>query len=79
MNPQQQAYWQAEDQYFQQVTDLSGKLYKFSKDERRNKLQEMLGTFGPPREDLYLPTNPDCRVLSHIPSSGACMQSAAKV
>lgn len=31
------------------------------------------------RHDLYLPTNPEARVKGHIPSSGAVMQSAAKV
>ena len=79
MNPQQRQYWLEEDGYFNKVTDLSGKLYPVRKDERRNTLQEMLAGFGPPRDDLYLPTNPDCRVMNHIPSSGACMQSAAKV
>jgi len=58
---------------------LSGYLYKFTKDERRVKLQEALATFSPGRQDLYIPTNPEARVLSHIPASGACMQSAAKV
>lgn len=62
-----------------QVTALSGYLYKFPKDERRTKLQEALAQFQPPRQDLYLPTNPEARVKGHIPSSGACMQSAAKV
>jgi hypothetical protein len=32
-----------------QVTALSGYLYKFSKDERRVKLQEALAGFSPPR------------------------------
>lgn len=32
-----------------QVTALSGYLYKFSKDERRVKLQEALTQFAPPR------------------------------
>lgn len=32
-----------------QVTALSGYLYKFSKDERRIKLQEALTQFAPPR------------------------------
>lgn len=62
-----------------QVTDLSGYLYKFSKDERRVKLQEALTKFQPPRSDLYIPTNPEAIVKRHIASSGACMQSAAKV
>lgn len=40
-----------------------------------------LDKFGPPGSSppLYIPTNPDCRVLAHIPSSGTPMQSAAKV
>ncbi len=32
-----------------------------------------------PRNDLYIPTNPDCRLLAVIPESGTPMQSAAKV
>ncbi|WIA31067.1 hypothetical protein OEZ86_001095 [Tetradesmus obliquus] len=79
MTPQQKEYWAAEGGYFEQVTALSGYLYKFSKDERRAKLQEALAGFKPPRQDLYVPTNPEARVKGHIPSSGACMQSAAKV
>jgi hypothetical protein len=43
------------------------------------KLQEALAGFAPPRQDLYVPTNPEARVKGHIASSGACMQSAAKV
>uniref|UniRef100_A0A383V936 1-phosphatidylinositol 4-kinase n=1 Tax=Tetradesmus obliquus TaxID=3088 RepID=A0A383V936_TETOB len=79
MTPQQKEYWAAEGGYFEQVTALSGYLYKFSKDERRAKLQEALAGFKPPRQDLYVPTNPEARVKGHIPLSGACMQSAAKV
>ncbi|KAF6255212.1 kinase-like domain-containing protein [Scenedesmus sp. NREL 46B-D3] len=79
MTPQQKEYWAAEGGYFEQVTNLSGYLYKFSKDERRVKLQEALAGFAPPRQDLYVPTNPEACVKRHIPSSGACMQSAAKV
>jgi len=52
---------------------------QIAKDERRVKLQEALTTFSPGRQDLYIPTNPEARGLGHIPASGACMQSAAKV
>eukprot|EP00879_Flechtneria_rotunda_P007045 GHRR01007395.1.p1 GENE.GHRR01007395.1~~GHRR01007395.1.p1 ORF type:complete len:1449 (+),score=535.85 GHRR01007395.1:542-4348(+) len=79
MTPVQREYWEAEGGYFEKVTSLSGYLYKFAKDERRLRLQEALAQFQPPRQDLYIPTNPEARVLGHIPSSGACMQSAAKV
>lgn len=41
----------------QQVTSLSGFLYKFSKDERRVKLQEALTQFAPPR---YVPVCAFC-------------------
>ena len=30
-------------------------------------------------ESVYLPTNPNCKVVGIIPSSGAPMQSAARV
>ena len=79
MRPEQLEYWGAEGGYFARVTELSGYLYQFGKDERRTKLVEALEGFQPTRRDLYLPTNPECRVLGHIPASGACMQSAAKV
>ncbi|KIY94287.1 phosphatidylinositol 4-kinase [Monoraphidium neglectum] len=78
MTREQREYWEAQGGYFDKVTSLSGYLYKFSKDERRLRLVEALKKFSPPRDDLYMPTNPDARVLGHIPESGACMQSAAK-
>lgn len=39
------------------VTELSGYLYKFSKDDKRVKLQEALTKFQAPRTDLCTPTN----------------------
>jgi len=39
-----------------QVTAVSGYLYKFSKDERRVKLQEALTQFAPPRFVLITPS-----------------------
>ena len=56
-----------------------GILKKYEKDERKARIAEELVKFEPTRPDLYVPTNPDCRVLAHIPSSGTPMQSAAKV
>ncbi|KAG2445055.1 hypothetical protein HYH02_008923 [Chlamydomonas schloesseri] len=73
------AYWNAENDYFNQVTSISGILKKLEPDERRAKIRSVLQTFSPSRPDLYVPTNPDCRVLAHIPESGTPMQSAAKV
>jgi hypothetical protein len=56
-----------------------GILKKIEKDERKAAIAVELAKFGPDRCDLYLPTNPDCRVVSHIQTSGTPMQSAAKV
>ena len=56
-----------------------GILKKLEPDERRPKIRSELQRFAPGRPDLYVPTNPDCRVLAHIPESGTPMQSAAKV
>lgn len=39
MTPAQRTYWEAESGYFEAITGLSGYLYRFSKDERRVKLQ----------------------------------------
>lgn len=52
---------------------------QFAKDERKAQCQELLLGFSTSREDLYIPTNPSCRVMQHIPTSGTPMQSAAKV
>ena len=46
-------------------------------DERKAAAVGFLREVGPPpRPDLYIPTNPDCRVLSVIPESGAPMQAS---
>lgn len=79
LSPTSKSYWEAEDEYFNKVTSISGILKKLDKEERKAKICEELGKFKPSRQDLYVPTNPDCRVLAHIPTSGAPMQSAAKV
>lgn len=56
-----------------------GILKKVDKDERRGVIAAKLSEFSPTRPDLYIPTNPHCKVLAHIPTSGTPMQSAAKV
>lgn len=57
----------------------AGILKKVEKDERKAAIAVELAKFAPSRPDLYLPTNPDCRVVNHIHNSGTPMQSAAKV
>ncbi len=54
-------------------------LPQFPKDERKPRCMEELAKFTVERDDLYVPTNPTCRVVSHINASGTPMQSAAKV
>jgi phosphatidylinositol 4-kinase len=39
----------------------------------------LLAQLKVPREDLYLPTNPDSTILAVVPESATPMQSAAKV
>ncbi|EFN54838.1 hypothetical protein CHLNCDRAFT_134867 [Chlorella variabilis] len=68
----------AELAFFDEVTAVSGKLYPVPKDERKAAAVKFLEGIEVPRQDLYIPTNPDCRVLALIPESAAPMQSAAK-
>ncbi|KAG2496048.1 hypothetical protein HYH03_005968 [Edaphochlamys debaryana] len=79
MTPASEAYYKAEAGYFDKITSISGILKRLEPDERRGKIRSELEAFAPDRPDLYVPTNPDCRVLAHIPESGCPMQSAAKV
>ncbi|GFR44535.1 hypothetical protein Agub_g5805 [Astrephomene gubernaculifera] len=79
LSPPRAAFWEAEERYFDQVTSISGILKKLEPDERRAKIRSELSRISPSRSDLYVPTNPDCRVLAHLPESGTPMQSAAKV
>lgn len=43
-------------------------------DERKAAAVKLLQGITVPRDDLYIPTNPDCRVLEIIPESAAPMQ-----
>jgi len=69
----------AELAYFDAVTAVSGALYPVPRDERKNEAVKLVREIALPRRDLYLPTNPDARVLGAVPESAAPMQSAAKV
>ncbi|KXZ46150.1 hypothetical protein GPECTOR_46g219 [Gonium pectorale] len=79
MSTKSAAFYTAEASYFDSITSISGILKKLEPDERRAKIRSELLGFAPSRTDLYVPTNPDCRVVAHIPESGTPMQSAAKV
>ena len=70
---------QAELDFFDEVTEVSGQLYPVPKDQRKAATVAALRELSVPRPDLYMPANPDLRLLSIIPESGTPMQSAAKV
>lgn len=53
---------------------MSAKLFKFSKEERKVEAVRALEAIQVARPDLYVPTSPDCRVVTHIASSGTPMQ-----
>ncbi|KAA6416579.1 MAG: phosphatidylinositol 4-kinase alpha-like, partial [Trebouxia sp. A1-2] len=72
-------FLKAEQAFFDEVTQVSGKLFPFPKDERKAQAVKILKGIHLPRKDLYLPTNPESRVMSLVPESGQPMQSAAKV
>jgi hypothetical protein len=64
-----------------QVTALSGYLYKFSKDERRVKLQEALAGFAPPRY-ARIPLSWSCSCCAvPVPSLGrsTCVWSLTRM
>eukprot|EP00798_Chlamydomonas_sp_ICE-L_P027721 gene27721-7367_t len=79
LTPASREYWNDENDYFNKITSISGILKKHEKDERKSRIAEELRKFEPSRANLYVPTNPDRRVVKHIPTSGTPMQSAAKV
>jgi phosphatidylinositol 4-kinase len=53
---------------------------KQSKDEKKAIIREKLAEYNKSIPDsVYLPTNSNCRVVGIVPTSGAPMQSAARV
>ncbi|KAK9812698.1 hypothetical protein WJX72_002251 [[Myrmecia] bisecta] len=77
--PDKTLYLRAELAFFDEVTSVSGQLFPVPKDERKAAAMKIVKRLKLPRADLYLPTNPDSRVLSIISESATPMQSAAKV
>ena len=61
------------------MTDVSGQLYPVPKEQRKAAAVQALRKLSVPRPDLYMPANPEARLLSLLPESGTPMQSAAKV
>mmetsp|Transcript_21130 Transcript_21130/g.58632 ORF Transcript_21130/g.58632 Transcript_21130/m.58632 type:complete len:765 (+) Transcript_21130:339-2633(+) len=72
-------YLNREFKFFDDVTKVSGLLKKYDKADRPFKIGGYLKQISMPGNDLYLPTNPDSRVVTLLADSGTPMQSAAKV
>lgn len=68
-----------EFRFFENVTNISGKLYPLSKDERRAAIRSELEKIEIEGDDLYLPTAPNKLVRGIQLDSGIPLQSAAKV
>lgn len=68
----------AESDFFDKVTDVSGKLYPVPKDERKAAAGEFLSEIAIKRDDLFMPFDPNTIVKGIKPETAAPMQSAAK-
>lgn len=78
MGIEEKRFWDEVDSFFEQITKISSVLKpKMPKPEKREIINERLEHIKMPPL-VYLPTNPDFRVLRIKLGSGAPMQSAAK-
>ena len=68
----------AESQFFDEVTEVSGKLYPIPKDERKAAAVEFLSEITVSRDDLFMPFCQDTIIKGVKPETAAPMQSAAK-
>lgn len=73
-------FFQQEFEFFEQITAISGILKPIpTKQGRKDKIKEQLQLIQKTTPNIYLPTNPQLQVVDIICTSGAPMQSAAKV
>jgi len=68
----------AESDFFDDVTAVSGKLYPIPKDERKAAAVGFLSQIRVKRNDLFMPFSPDTIIKNIKPETAAPMQSAAK-
>lgn len=68
----------AESNFFDAVTAVSGKLYPIPKDERKAAAVQFLAGIPVERDDLFMPFSPDTIIKKIKPETAAPMQSAAK-
>lgn len=76
--PQHQ-FWATLDAFYEQVTSISGALLpKMPKEEKKEIIKSMLSQINL-QEDIYMPTNPNFRIVDIILNSGMPMQSHSRV
>lgn len=68
----------AESDFFDEVTAVSGKLYPVSKDDRKAAAVNFLKEIVVKRNDLFMPFSPNIIIKRIKPETAAPMQSAAK-
>ena len=68
----------AESKFFDEVTEVSGKLYPVPKDERKAAAVDFLSEITVSRNDLFMPFCQDTIIKGVKPETAAPMQSAAK-
>ena len=72
-------FFNNEFDFFEKINSISGMLKKYPKDERRPVIAQELRKVPVTSDDLYLPTDPNARILAIKCDSGVPLQSAAKV
>jgi hypothetical protein len=89
-NPMQRKFWFDEDQVFGKITEPSSKFLhtdenpglslKMSKEDKTNFVRSELNKLNKKMaQHIYLPTNPDTKILEILPDSAVTLQSAKKV
>ena len=90
LNPMQRKLWVDEDSYFKKITDVSGKFIHLDenptlslamdKREKSEFVKSQLELFSKKISNhIYLPTNPDTKIIEMITNSAMSLQSAKKV
>lgn len=81
MNHSEQDYFDTETNFLEKITSISGILKPSqSKDEKKAIIRDKLMQYNQEiPSNIYLPTNQKCHVVGIVTTSGAPMQSAARV